>query len=249
MVTLAVPYHLDERLAAFDVGMPVDHEVTVELPAGDTWHRMSALYEQVAQVVASYPDRVPVVVSGDCTTSLGVLAGLQRGGHEVGIVWFDAHADFHTQDTTTSGYLGGLPLALAAGVGTLTLPAALGLHSVAESRIVLVDARDTDPPEQVLLGRTAVRRSGVGELAVTALPDSALYVHVDVDVCDPSDVPDLLYPVPAGCTPAELVAAVERVIATGRVAAMGIAATWHHDGRPVPAHHDLLRRLVQAGIG
>jgi len=248
MVTLAVPYHLDERLAVFDVGAPVDHEVTVELPAGDAWHRMSALYEQVAQVVASYRDRdrVPVVVSGDCTTSLGVLAGLQRAGDEVGIVWFDAHADFHTQDTTTSGYLGGLPLALAAGVGTLTLPAALGLQPVAESRIVLVDARDTDPPEQVLLGRTGVRRTGVVELDVTDLPNGALYVHIDVDVCDPSDVPDLLYPVPAGCTPAELVVTLERVNATGRVAAVGIAATWHHDGRPVPAHHDLLQRLVQA---
>jgi len=146
---------------------------------------MSALYEQVAQVVASCSNRVPVVISGDCTTSIGVLAGLQRGGHEVGIVWFDAHADLHTEDMTTSGYLGGLPLALAAGVGMLRLPAALGLNPVAESRIALVDPRDTDPPEQVLLGRTAIRRSGVGELDVTALPDGALYVHVDVDVCDP----------------------------------------------------------------
>jgi arginase len=206
----------------------------VELPAGDAWHRMSALYEQVAQVVASYPNRVPVVISGYCTTSLGVLAGLQRGGHEVGIVWFDAHADFHTEDTTTSGYLGGLSLALAAGVGTLRLPAALGLDPVAKNRIVLVDARDSDPPEQVLLGRTAIR------------PDGALYVHLDVDVCDPSGVPDLRHPVPAGCTPTELVAAVERVMATGRVAAMGIAATWHHDGAAVPPHHDLLQRLVQA---
>jgi len=247
MVTVAVPYHLDERLAAFDLGVPVDHEVTVELPAGDAWHRMSALYEQVARVVLSYRDRVPVVVSGDCTTSLGVLAGLQRGGHEVGIVWVDAHADFHTQDTTTSGYLGGLPLALAAGVGTLTLPAALGLHPVAESRIVLVDARDTDPPEQVLLGRTTVGRSGVVDLDVTALPDGALYLHIDVDVCDPPTVPDLLYPAPGGCAPAELLTAVERVIATGRVAAVGIAATWHHNGRPMPAHRDLLRHLVGAG--
>lgn len=249
MATVAVPYHLDERLTAFKVDVPVDQEVTVELPAADAWRRMSVLYEQVARVVLSYRDQVPVVVSGDCTTSLGVLAGLQRGGHEVGIVWFDAHADFHTEDTTTSGYLGGLPLALAAGVGTLTLPAALGLHRVTESRIVLVDARDTDPPEQVLLDRTAVRRSGVVDLDVDKLPDGALYVHVDVDVCDPSGVPDLLYPVPSGCTPAELVAAVERVVATGRVAAMGIAATWRHNGRSVPAHQDLLQRLVQAGTG
>ncbi len=164
-------------------------------------------------------------------------------------MWFDAHADFHTQDTTTSGYLGGLPLALAAGVGTLTLPAALGLHPVPESRIVLVDARDTDPPEQILLGRTAVRHSGVGDLDMTALPDGQLYVHVDVDVCDPSGVPDLLYPVPAGCTPAELVAAVARITATGRVAAVGIAATWNHNGAAGAAHQDLLQRLVQASTG
>ncbi len=65
MVTAAVPYHLDRRLAAFDVGTPVDRDVVVELPAGDAWHRMSALYEQVAHVVASYPNRVPIVVSGD----------------------------------------------------------------------------------------------------------------------------------------------------------------------------------------
>jgi len=90
-----------------------------------------------------------VVISGDCTTSLGILAGVQRAG-DVGIVWLETHADFHTEANTTSGFLGGMPLALAAGVGTLTLPAVLGLRPVPESRIVLVDARDTDPGEQEL---------------------------------------------------------------------------------------------------
>ncbi len=119
---MAVPYHLDERLASFDVGLPIDHEVTAELPPGGPWQRMAALYDRVAGVVGS--QSLPVlVVSGDCTTSLGVLAGLQRAGHDVGIVWLDAHADFHTETTTTSGYRGGMPLALAVGVGTLTCPA------------------------------------------------------------------------------------------------------------------------------
>ncbi len=245
MVTVAVPYHLDERLTVFDLGVPIDREVTMDLPAGDTWQRLAALYEQVARVVSNQ-DSALVVISGDCTTSLGVLAGLQRAGHEVGIVWIDAHADFHTQDTTTSGYLGGLPLALAAGVGTLTLPTALGLRPVPERRIVLVDARDTDRAEQVLLDRSAVRRSGVAALDASALPDGALYLHVDVDVCDPAAVPDLLYPVPGGCGLADLEAAVERVVATGRVVAAGVGATWRHDGRPSPAHQELLRRLMQA---
>lgn len=142
-----MPYHLDERLDVFDLGLPVDHEVTARLPAGTPWERMAVLYEQVARTVAAQ-DSPSVVISGDCTTSLGVLAGLQRAGHDIGIVWFDAHADFHTERTSTSGYLGGMPLALAVGVGTLTLPTALGLRPVAETRTVLIDARDTDPGER-----------------------------------------------------------------------------------------------------
>lgn len=80
----------------------------------------------------------PLVVSGDRTTSLRVLAGLQRAGHDVAIVWFDTHADFHTEQTTTSGYLGGMPAALAVGVGTLTLPTALVLRPVPPSRALLI---------------------------------------------------------------------------------------------------------------
>lgn len=118
MGIIAVPYHLDERLEAFNAGRPIDREITAELPSAGLWQRMAVLYEQVAEAVAGQSE-LACVVSGDCTTSLGALAGLQRPGRDVGVVWFDAHADFHTDATTTSGYLGGMPLALAAGIGTL----------------------------------------------------------------------------------------------------------------------------------
>jgi arginase family enzyme len=65
----------------------------------------------------------PVVLSGDCVASLAVIAGLQQRGIRPGLVWFDAHGDFHTEATTSSGYLGGLPLAKAVGRGDLTLEA------------------------------------------------------------------------------------------------------------------------------
>ncbi len=245
MANVAVPYHLDERLDPFDIGVPVDHEITAHLPEGTPWQRMAVLYEQVAQTVSGL-DSPPLVVSGDCTTSLGVLAGLQRSGHNVGIVWFDAHADFHTEDTTTSGYLGGMPLALAVGVGLPTLPAALGLRPVTESRVVLVDARDTDPGEHVLLDQSSVTRVHVPGLNAGNLPDGELYLHVDVDVCDPTDVPDLLYPAPGGPDLADVFAAVERVVATGRVAAVGFAATWRNTSRAAAAHEQFVRRLAQA---
>ena len=243
--TVVVPYHLDQRLAGFDAGLPADIELSVDLPAGDPWQRMAVLYEQVADAVSQHWAPA-LVVSGDCTTSLGVLAGLQRAGRDVGIVWFDAHADFHTERTTTSGYLGGFPLALAAGVGVLTLPEALGLRPVLEPRIVLVDARDTDPGEHDLLERSRVLRTTVADLTEDDLPDGELYLHIDADVCDPADVPDLLYPAPGGPAVEQVLAAVQRISATGRVAAAGIAATWHPGSASRSAHQQLLRRLYEA---
>ena len=245
MPTIAVPYHLDERLEAFEAGLPVDIEITVDLADTGSWNRMAKLYELVAQVVAAQAVP-PLVIAGDCTTSLGVLAGLQRSGRDVGIVWFDAHADFHTEQTTTSGYLGGMPLALAAGMGTLTLPAALWLHPVPDTRIVLVDARDTDPGEERLLLQSHVVRRGVRELEVAELTDGDLYLHVDVDVFDAGDVPHLLYPAPDGPSIDDVLAAVQRVVSTGRVRAVGLAATWHHDGSDRKVHRQVMRRLQHA---
>jgi len=244
---LAVPYHLDERIDGFQPGLPVDRQVTAALPTAGPWQRMAVLYEQVADAVAEHPNR-PVVISGDSTTSLGVLAGLQRAGCDVGVVWLDAHADFHTEASTTSGYLGGKPLALAAGVGTLVLPAALGLRPAAESRIMLVDARDTDPGEQELLDRSDVQRSRMPDLDAATLPDGELYLHVDVDVCDPGQVPGLLYPVPGGPDVVEVLTAVRRVAATGRLGAVGIAATWRQDLSTREAQHRFVRQLHQASI-
>jgi len=243
MRLISVPFHLDQRLAAFDLGVPADREIAPELPSGRPEERMAALYEQVAAEVGSTP---VAVASGDCTTSLGVLAGLQRAGRDVGVVWFDAHADFHTTRTTTSGYLGGMPLALAVGRGELTLPTALGLAPLAEERVVLVDARDTDPGEHGLLAGSAVTRTTLAGLP-GVVPAGDLYVHVDVDICDPAELPDLLYPADGGVGVEELLAAVGELVGTGRVAALGLAATWHHRTPAQPEHAALVRALLAAG--
>ena len=243
MVRITVPYHLDDRLPALDVGDLDATEVTAELPPGTRWERMAVLYELVAEAVRGAAD-TPLVVAGDCTTALGVLAGLQRRGLDPSVVWFDAHADFHTEDSTTSGYLGGMPLALAAGVGTLTLPAALGLRPVPPSRVTLVDARDTDPGERILLDRAGVRPVPVADLDPADLPPGPLLLHVDLDVCDPPDVADLLFPVPGGPPLDAVLGAVRRVLDTGRVAAFSLAATWHQSGPAAPAHATLVHHLT-----
>jgi arginase len=245
--TLLVPYFVDERLNAREMRLPTIAEVTAELPADvDVWHRLAVLYEQVARAVTAERSPHLVVVSGDCIASLGVLAGLQRAGHDPGIVWFDAHGDFHTEATTESGFLGGLPLALAAGVGNLALPEMLQLRPVPPPRVQLVGARDLDAPELRLLEDHAVPRiDRVEDLDEANLPEDELYLHLDIDVADPDDVPGLRYPAAGGPSLDGLLDALARVISTGRVIAVGLAATW----RPGPGvdqrHQSLVRRVLE----
>jgi arginase len=217
MTVLRVPYHLDEYLPDLDLpGWPAQ-TVTAELPPGDTWARLAVLFGRVADTVAGAAGAGtrPVVLSGDCTTALGTMAGLQRAGLDPGIVWFDAHGDVQTLETTASGYLGGLPVRLLAGYRPELIADALGLRPVAEHRIVLVGARDLDPPEVTYLAGAAIGRAEVTGLDQAVLPDGPLYVHVDLDVIDPAGLPGLRYPAPGGAGAADVAAALRLLLATG----------------------------------
>ena len=147
--------------------------VTAGLPAGDPWERMAVLQSAVAGAVAEdvASGACPVVLSGDCNTSAGIMAGLQRAGADPAIVWFDAHGDVQTLETTTSGYLGGLALRLLTGYRPELIAARLGLRPVPEDRIVLAGARDLDPPEVTYLAGAAIRRREVAGLTAADLPD------------------------------------------------------------------------------
>ncbi|MEV6491949.1 arginase family protein [Actinoplanes sp. NPDC051633] len=220
---IIVPFHQDQRLPGDH--LPVEGEVIApELPPGDIWTKLAALDEAVATRVAAA--EVPAtVISGDCLVSMGVLAGVQRTGVDPAVIWFDAHGDVHTLETTTSGYLGGLSLRLLMGAHSELLADRLGVRPVAEDRCVLVDARDLDPAEADFLKGSAVQQSSVGDLR--ELPDGPLLLHVDLDVIDPSDLPGLLFPAPDGPPASRVLAAIHRVIDTGRVVALDIACPWH----------------------
>jgi arginase len=229
MRVIQVPYHLDEFLPDLDFPLDPATTVTVELPAAGIWARLAALYSAVGLAVraAVAHEDCPVVMSGDCTTSLGTVAGLQRAGHDGAIVWLDAHGDVQTLETTTSGYLGGLPLRLLAGYRPELIANAIGLHPVPERRIVLAGARDLDPPEVAYLASAPIRRREVADLAAEDLPDGPLYVHIDLDVIDAAQVPGLRYPASGGPDSAQVAGALRMLLGTGRVAAVGIACTWH----------------------
>ncbi|TDC81973.1 arginase family protein [Actinomadura sp. 7K507] len=228
MTITLVPYHQDERLpdSSFPLPGPDFIPVTRELPEGDIWERLAALFELVS---AEVTDQViggtrPSVVSGDCLVAEAVLAGVQRAGVDASIVWFDAHGDIHSMESSTSGYLGGMPLRQIIGADPELLADRLGLRPLPQERAVLVDARDLDPAEAEFLAASRVRRCTVDDVV---LPDGPLVLHIDVDVIDKSELPGLKYPVGGGPSYEAVLASVRRIMATGRVAALDVACPWH----------------------
>jgi arginase len=238
---LVLNRHIFDALEhGLNVTLPADVVRIESAPASteEPWLALIELYAPLADRVATLKD--PVVLSGDCVTALAVLAGVQRSGIDAALAWFDAHGDFHTEQTTTSGYLGGLPLAKAVGRGDQSLPQGLGLTPLGEDRVLLVDARDLDPPEVAALSASQVRRAGV-ESVGQALPDGPLHLHVDLDVFDSALLHGLRFPAPNGPGIDAVAAGVRAVAASGRLVALSIAATW----RP----EDTSRRENDAVLG
>ena len=184
---ILTPYFLDKYDPAIAALAGDDWRVVApDLPDGDQLARMSAIHRALAAEVraALAAGERPVSIAGDCCATLGVLAGLQGAGQEPALVWLDAHGDFNTPDTTPSGFLGGMPLAMAVGLGDQTLVEGAGLRPWPESKVILSDARDLDPGERDNVARAAIRH--VPDLASLlqpgALPDGPLYVHFDVSL-------------------------------------------------------------------
>jgi arginase len=229
VTVIGVPYHLDEYLPDLDLTPEPAELITPELPSTETWPRLAVLYTAVARAVTSdSPDaaRPVVVASGDCLTALGTIAGLQAAGADPAIIWFDAHGDVQTPETSSSGYLAGMVLRLLTGYRPELIASRLGLKPVPENRIVLAGARDLDPPEVTYLAQSQIRRRQVTELAVADLPHGPLYVHVDLDVIDGAQLPALRYPTPGGPDAGRIADALSLLLGTGRVIAFGIACSW-----------------------
>ncbi len=220
------------------------------LSASDCLKRMSAVHQSLAGWVEKTvgQGRRPVSIAGDCCTAIGVLAGLQRSGIDPALIWFDAHGDFNTPETTPSGFLGGMPLAMMVGRGDLTLPEAVGLVLLPENQVILTDARDLDPGEADALAQSEVTLlADPGDLLAYDLPDGPLYVHFDVDVVALEESPAQNYPAAGGPTAACLHAVFGHLAKTGRVAAVSVS-TWNpdldRDRRSETVSMDLLRTLI-----
>ena len=221
MSIVASPFFMGEPMPGFEV--PEPHETLAPaLPDADPQHRMAVLYEMLADWVATSDN--PVVYAGDCVSIIGVLAGLERKGIHPTLIFFDAHGDFNTWETSPSGFIGGMPLAMVTGRGEQTIVAGTGLAPLPDDRVILVDGRDLDPGEDTAVAESGIAQVTVDTIAHSLPPEGPLYVHVDGDVVDPGEMPAMNYPAADGPSLHEVRMAMIHLATTGRVVAFSVSS-------------------------
>lgn len=210
--------------------------------------RLSALLH-TRELVREHLEAGTVVIGGDCSVTVAALAALPGGTEDLAVVWCDAHADMHTPETSPSGAFSGMALRAVLGEGEEQLVLSPG---IARDRVVTVGMRDLEDAEVDQLD--ALTSLSVDDLdrvdalaeAVRATGASRVWVHIDVDVLDPSDLSGVSSAAPFGASPAALSAAIRRL--REEVPLAGATISGFAPRSPADAVDDLgaLLRLVGA---
>jgi len=232
-----------------DHGVQAERVLTVALTPEEektygSWNHLALASGDLAKIVSEERRNgyLPVGLLANCNGILGMLSGLQHSGPgakplRVGMVFIDAHGDFNTPETTLSGMLGGMPVAIAAGQCLTRMRLKAGLEPALPTRhIVEMCVRDTDPLEQELLDRSEIQQLTLEDVRTRSASlhremkrlseaTDVIYIHVDMDALDPREIPGHPLTVPGGPTSAELAAALTEMFKYEKTAAFGVAST------------------------
>ena len=196
-----------------------------------------ATCERIASEVglALEDGRIPIVLGGDHSIALGTLGGLAARHGPGAVLWFDAHGDLNTPQTTPSGNVHGMPLAAALGHGGPGFEsAAWTLPSLQPERVAVIGARDLDPGERDVIAElglachsmNALDRRGIESIVGEALERAAgapfVHVSLDMDGLDPDVAPGVGTPVRGGLTYREAHLAMELVAESGLLCCLEI---------------------------
>lgn len=181
------------------------------------------LYQAVAQAINE--GVIPLVIGGDHSLGIGSLAGCAASGKQFGVIWFDTHGDYNSLDTTRSGNIHGMPLAVANGIGVQELTGVGGSQlKIKEENTVIIGARDFDKEERAMIHKSKITvftmsdidRLGMEEVVRRGIEIAnrgmdGIHISFDLDVIDPTEAPGVGTPVPGGMTYREAHLAMEMI--------------------------------------
>ena len=178
----------------------------VDLPYPEVAVVERATLDEQSMAIAEALARRPIVLGGCCCTHVGAASGVARRVDRLALVWIDSHGDLNTPETSPSGNLWGMPFRMLLDGGV-----------IAPEDAALVGARNLDPPEVEFMSAV-----GLDDSLDRALADTdALYVALDLDVLDPSEV-DVLIPEPDGLSAAELELLLRDLASRATIAGIGV---------------------------
>jgi arginase len=215
---------LNEKLMR--MGFEVEDIGNLQVPSPETYQvvdpklkylqEITSVCEILANTVSETVERgrFPLVLGGDHSIAIGTIAGAAKHRKRMGLIWFDAHGDLNTMETTPSGNIHGMPLAVSLGYGHPALVNCLGFTpKVHPENVVLIGVRDLDEGERELIRRLGIRvftmhdidRSGMGAvmeeaLAIVTRGTDGVHLSLDLDGLDPKDAPGVGTPVEGGLT-------------------------------------------------
>jgi arginase len=201
-----------------DAGEPVGSRAKFLAETEDVCTRLAT---RVGDIIGD--DAFPLVLGGDHSIAIGTVSGAART-RETGVVWFDAHADFNTPETSPSGNVHGMPLAALLGKGPFAGSEWATAPNVSEENVAIVGLRSIDETERPALRDsdvTTYTMSDIDHRGITDVVESAiavatdgvenLHVSLDLDWLDPTEAPGVGTPVRGGVSYREAHAAMERV--------------------------------------
>ncbi|MGZ9584852.1 arginase [Paenibacillus marinisediminis] len=218
--------NLTDRLTALGCDVMDIGDVPVPLPHSLSGSEMPDKLKNVKEIAAVSVEvatrveeqlrsgRFPIILGGDHAIAIGSLAGVKRAVPRLGVIWFDAHTDINTDETTPSGNVHGMPLAVAIGMGHPNLVQVVGAAKrIDASNIVIVGARSIDPGEKTLLmqaGITVFTMHEIDRIGIASVMEEAIriasrdtdgvHLSLDLDAFDPIEAPGVGTPVQGGLT-------------------------------------------------
>lgn len=238
--------HLQQKLE--ELGYTVQDEGNVEVPIAEMCKITNPKLKYIDCIIpmsrrvsgavstSMQAGRFPLVIGGDHSLSIGSVRGAARK-RKLGVIWIDAHADFNTAETTPSGNIHGMSLAILCGLGDKSLVQLWDetIPVIDPRSIAIIGARDLDTGEKtnlrdagaMVMSMEQVDRYGMVTVVEKAIEHvtrdtDGMYLSLDLDALDPRHAPGVGTPVPAGLTEREAHLACELIAETGKLIGMDV---------------------------